>query len=867
VISVAGQAHHLRPLSELDSWLALERFDYSRVGQRWAVLRLLAGLGSNLGAPAQARLVVQPGADGACGPQSLSYPARACALERRLLGRQGDQGASGLLWRASFAVPLEVVECPQALFEFTVPGRAALALPTPELRILTPQALRFTSQRFPSSAAGRIPVGHVRRRLVALATAVAVTTTSSPAIGLAATQGTHGGSAGRATTRSAETERLSGQIAAARRRTAAGPTATHRRRPSTPRPAAVPRRAAAPVHATQPAVTPLFSAPARPTTLPLCQPTDATPAQRVQATVPGTVPSTSTLTPKSAATDQPKCSDPAAPKGSTHHGSKHRSGAKATAPTAKPHGTGTQRSSHPGALAGGDGGASIPSVPGGGDLPAGTPSAGNPPTVPGGNPPTATGGNPPAATRGNVPPVPGAGNPPAATLGNVPAAPLAATPPTASGGNVPAAPLTAQPPTGIRGKVPTAAVRGNQLAPVGGGATAGHPNRSAESQDPSGGAPVGPLGGLSPTPPVKLSSHPAAHNTPATPVAPTADSTPTLTPSPPTSTAPQAWTGASTIDPNLSGALTNLSGLLANGNQPPPFLIPIYMEAGRRYGVPWEVLAAINAVETDYGRDLSTSSAGAIGWMQFEPASWREYGVAADGHSVANPYDPRDAIFAAARLLAAAGAAKDLSGAVFSYNHATWYVNDVLSRAQTIADGVHPTEARFTRGIASVGFQSKSSRNGVATFKGGYLWHYDRLIATANMVSAANFPYLYGGGHEQPSVFAPFDCSGAVSYVMQQAGYNVPTTVSGDIASWGFPAGPGAVTIFYNPTHTFMRIGNRFFGTSGFARPGGGAGWFDTNKLPASYLAQFSEVHVPHLGPNSFAPVAATAGAANTSQS
>ncbi len=83
---------------------------------------------------------------------------------------------------------------------------------------------------------------------------------------------------------------------------------------------------------------------------------------------------------------------------------------------------------------------------------------------------------------------------------------------------------------------------------------------------------------------------------------------------------------------------------------------------------------------------------------------------------------------------------------------------------------------------------------------------------------------------------------------MQQAGYKVPTTVSGDIASWGFPAGPGAVTIFYNPTHTFMRIGNRFFGTSGFARPGGGAGWFDTDKLPASYLAQFSEVHVPRLG-------------------
>jgi hypothetical protein len=89
---------------------------------------------------------------------------------------------------------------------------------------------------------------------------------------------------------------------------------------------------------------------------------------------------------------------------------------------------------------------------------------------------------------------------------------------------------------------------------------------------------------------------------------------------------------------------------------------------------------------------------------------------------------------------------------------------------------------------------------------------------------------------------------------MQQAGYNVPTTVSGDIPTWKFPAGPGTVTIFYNAGHTFMRIGDRYFGTSGFARPGGGAGWFSVDKIPADYLAQFREVHVPGLGVNSFAP-------------
>jgi hypothetical protein len=137
-------------------------------------------------------------------------------------------------------------------------------------------------------------------------------------------------------------------------------------------------------------------------------------------------------------------------------------------------------------------------------------------------------------------------------------------------------------------------------------------------------------------------------------------------------------------------------------------------------------------------------------------------------------------------------------------------------------------------------------------YSGGILSHYDRLIATANMVSAADFPYRWGGGHEQPAHFGPFDCSGSVSYVMQQAGYRVPTTVAADIGAWHLPSGPGRVTIFYDAVHTFMRIGDRYFGTSGFARPGGGAGWFDVDRLPASYLAQFHEVHVPGLGANSF---------------
>ena len=93
-----------------------------------------------------------------------------------------------------------------------------------------------------------------------------------------------------------------------------------------------------------------------------------------------------------------------------------------------------------------------------------------------------------------------------------------------------------------------------------------------------------------------------------------------------------------------------------------------------------------------------------------------------------------------------------------------------------------------------------------------------------------------------------------MSYVIQQAGYTVPTSVSGNVQSWHFPAGPGRVTIFYNGTHTFMRIGNRYFGTSTAGRPGGGAGWIATSTLPESFLASFREVHVPQLGDDAFAP-------------
>ena len=119
----------------------------------------------------------------------------------------------------------------------------------------------------------------------------------------------------------------------------------------------------------------------------------------------------------------------------------------------------------------------------------------------------------------------------------------------------------------------------------------------------------------------------------------------------------------------------------------PVALLPTYQAAGARYGVPWSVLAAINRVESSFGADLRTSPAGAVGWMQFMPATWASYGVDADGDGRTDPYDPVDAIFSAANLLAQDGAAHDLAGAVFLYNHSDHYVQTVLALAHAYETG------------------------------------------------------------------------------------------------------------------------------------------------------------------------------------
>lgn len=274
----------------------------------------------------------------------------------------------------------------------------------------------------------------------------------------------------------------------------------------------------------------------------------------------------------------------------------------------------------------------------------------------------------------------------------------------------------------------------------------------------------------------------------------------------------------------------------------PADLMPIYMSAEEKYGVPWSLLAAINSIESAFGKNAGTSSAGALGPMQFIPSTWTTYGVDGNGDGRKDIMDPEDAIPGAAKYLKASGAPGDLQKAVMAYNHAQWYVDKVLALAKTYAQG----------GDLLVGKACADQGTGNGSGQAVY--------ASINALDAMHVPYNYGGGHTTPARPGPgsdgpfngLDCSSSVSWVLQHAGIKVATMTSGAFMSWGQP-GPGkAVTLYTNPGHIIMSVivngKPRYFGTSGFGHPKAGTGpaWF-TQPVSPGYLAGFVQRHPPGL--------------------
>lgn len=187
--------------------------------------------------------------------------------------------------------------------------------------------------------------------------------------------------------------------------------------------------------------------------------------------------------------------------------------------------------------------------------------------------------------------------------------------------------------------------------------------------------------------------------------------------------------------PSASPSATALAAI-------PAGQLPVMEAAASICGLPWPVLAGIAKVESDFGRDMATSSAGAIGYGQFLPSTWAAYGQGG------NPYDYHDALPAMARYLCANGAPQDLHAAVFAYNHADWYVTEVLSLA-----------AQY----GSLG--SEPSVTGM------------KVVALAR--SQLGKPYVWGGA--TPAV--GFDCSGLVQWVYQQADIALPRTADEQYAA------------------------------------------------------------------------------------
>jgi cell wall-associated NlpC family hydrolase len=248
-----------------------------------------------------------------------------------------------------------------------------------------------------------------------------------------------------------------------------------------------------------------------------------------------------------------------------------------------------------------------------------------------------------------------------------------------------------------------------------------------------------------------------------------------------------------TADPAASLTTTSLTGgpsLLALDTIPPAYLA-LYMSAAPTCtGLPWAVLAGIGTVESDNGQSNApgvhsgANYAGAEGPMQFEPPTFAEYKVIVDNLGAQDIYDPADAIYTAAAMLCANGAASatqaGIRQAIFAYNHSQAYVTDVLSWA-----------ARYT---------VPASAGAVAT-------------AIAFALAQVGKPYQWGA--TGPNAY---DCSGLVYAAYVAAGIHIARTTfqwrqdgpqvplpdiePGDLLF--YPGSDGTPT---NPGHVVMYLG------------------------------------------------------------
>ncbi|MEV0117693.1 bifunctional lytic transglycosylase/C40 family peptidase [Streptomyces sp. NPDC050844] len=220
----------------------------------------------------------------------------------------------------------------------------------------------------------------------------------------------------------------------------------------------------------------------------------------------------------------------------------------------------------------------------------------------------------------------------------------------------------------------------------------------------------------------------------------------------------------------------------------PPKMLALYQRAAPECpGLSWTILAAIGKAETNHGRHPTmTSSAGAVGPMQFLPSTFKAYAhpVPPGGKKPPTPWDPVDAVYAAARLLCANGAKhnKNLRRAIWHYNPADWYVNKILKIADEYAAAAAPATGAAAKAVA-----------------------YAR--------SQLGVPYRWGG--DGPTE-GGFDCSGLTKAAYAKAGIPLPRVAQAQYrATPKVPAGepllPGDLVFYGSPGnlhHVGLYIGN-----------------------------------------------------------